>query len=952
MPALTQPAFTRGEIAPSARGRVDLAGYAAGLATCQNFITRVHGGVVNRPGTDMIFKFADPTKKGRLLPFVFSTTQSYIHVHTAGAMNVVKDAGLVLEANKTITATTDATPVVVTSAGHGYANGDRVYISGTAIVSLDGRFWTIANVAANTFELSGSVAPGSTTATGTVARVFKLVTPYTEAQLLNSPRVKYTQLNDVMTLTSQGVTPKNLSRTAHDAWTLTDTVYERGPFKTINVENVKGVAVSAVSGTAVTVESSHAIFAAGNVGQYLYIEQKDYGVPWEVGKAVAANDIRRSDGKYYQAQNAATTGSLRPSHSADIASDGAVNWLYIHDGYGYGLITGFADTNTVTVSVKSRFPDAVVKTDVVITGAADNGAGLVRITAVAHGFANNDWILVRDVTGTTEANGLWTISGVAANTFDLVGSAFVNAYSAGGLATKNGTYKWALGAWGGVEGFPAVVGYFQQRRVFATTPSQPLESWYSATNSFSNFGKSSPIIDNDAFNMTLAASKSDPINHLVDIGKLIAFTSASCSDVPPVAVGGGKWVIPNNDNDPTLTPTKRSARPQGSDYVLYVEAKGQTVQDIAYQYASNSYSGSDLSVLSKHLLEGHTIVASAYQHVPFQVFWLVRDDGVLIGMTYLREQQVWGWHKHNTTDGFFEDVASISEGNEDAVYFIVRRTINGQTERFVERLASRLFTDMKDAQFVDCALKYDGRNTGATTMKLTGGTDWVIGETFTITASAATFASTDVARASEVHFTADDGRIIRCLITAYTSPTVASVTANRTVPAELRDVARTDWGFAKKYFNSLGHLESETVSILADAHVHPQVVVTSGEITLQYAATVVLIGKPICADLETLRLNVAQGGNLLDNQKLAVAARIMVDESRGLFAGSTLADLYEFAQRENENYDDPVLPFTGIATVRVASTWENAGRIFIRQEDPLPLSILAIVPEFEIGGKL
>ncbi|MSR15351.1 MAG: hypothetical protein EXR86_12465 [Gammaproteobacteria bacterium] len=900
----------------------------------------------------MVFKFPDSSKKGKLLPFVFSSTQSYIHVHIAGAMNVVKDGGLVLESNKAITATTNASPVVVTSAAHGYSNGDRVFITGTGIGALDGRFWTVANIAANTFELSGSVAPGSTSATGTVARVFKLTTTYTEAQLLDAPRLKYTQLNDVMTLASQGVTLKNLSRTAHDAWTLADTAYEKGPFKPINVDNRKGVATTGVIGT-ITVQSTHAMFAAGNVGQLIYIEQKDYGVPWEVGKAVALTDRRRADGKYYEAQNAATTGTLRPTHSSDIASDGAVNWLYLHDGWGCGLITAFVDSNTVTVEVKSRFPDEVVKADKAITGAANNGAGLVRITSVVHGYADLNYVLVYDVGGTTEANGLWRISGVTANTFDLEGSVFANAYTAGGKASnQGGTYKWAFGAWGGIEGFPAVVSYFQQRRVAANTPGEPLESWYSGTNSFANFGKSSPIIDNDSFNMTLAASRSDPIIHLVDIGKLIAFTSASTSDVRPVTVGGGKWVIPNSDNDPTLTPTKRSARPQTSDYILYVEAKGQTIQDMAYKYESNSYSGVDLSVLSKHLLEGHTIVASAYQHVPFQIFWLVRDDGVLIGMTYLREQQIWGWHRHDTVNGFFEDVECISEGGEDAVYFIVRRTINGQTERVVERLASRLYSDIKDAQFVDCAVKYDGRNAGATTMTLSGGTTWDFGETFTLTATTAKFAATDVTLGNAVHFTANDGRIIRCLITVYTSPTVVSVTANRNVPLELRNVARTDWGFAKKYLDHLDYLEGETVSILADAHVHPQLAVLNGAITLQNAAVVVRAGLPITACLETLRLNVAPGGNLLENQKLAVAARILVEESRGIFAGSRLDDLYEFAQRSDENYDDPVTPLTGIAAIRVASSWEDSGRIFIKQTDPLPLSVLAIIPEFEVGGKV
>lgn len=948
MPATNQPTFSRGEITPSAFGRIDLAGYANGVKTARNFITHVHGGAVNRPGTDMVFEFQDSTKKGRQIPFAFSIAQSYVNIHIASSMNVVKDGGLVLEANKTIAATTNATPVVVTSTAHGYVNGDRVFIEGTAIPALDGRYWTVANQTANTFELSGSIAPGSTSATGAVARVFKLVTPYTETQL---PALKYTQLNDVMTLTTAGTRPKDLSRSDHAAWTLADMPFERGPFQDINAtkfgETAKGVAVTAVTGS-ITIESSHSIFTSANVGQLFYIEQKDVGTPWEVAKDVTAGEVRRADGKYYEALNTATTGTLRPTHEIDVASDGAVKWLYLHNGHGDVLLTGFTDANTMTGTVKHRLPSEVVKTDHAITGAANNGAGLTRVTSVAHGFANDDYILVYDVAGTVEANGLWRISAVAADTFDLVDSVFVNAYTAGGTATRNGTYKWALGAWGGDQGWPAVVSYFQQRKVLAATTRQPLKVWYSGTNSFDFFGKSVPLVDDDSFDMILASNQANPIRHLIDIGKLIVFTAASTSDVRPLTVGGGKWTIPDDDNNPTLTPTKRSARPQGADYVLYIEEKGQTVQDMAYQFATNSYSGSDLSVLSKHLLEGFTIVAAAYQHVPFQILWMVRSDGALLGMTYHREQQIWGWHRHDSKNGVFEDVSCISEGGEDRVYLTCRRAIDGQTKRFCERLSSRLFTDMRDAQFLDCASRYDGRNNTATTMTLTGGTNWTIGESFTLSASAAKFISLDVN--SEIHFTGADGRILRLLITGFSSPTVVTVTGNHTVPVELRSVAVAAWGHGRKTFTRLDYLEGQTVGILADAHVHPQLVVSDGQVTLQACAVVVIIGLPIESDFETLSLNIASAGGLLQNEKNVSAVRIMVKESRGIFAGSDADNLFEFAQRGEENYDDPVTPLTGIATIHISSKWDKAGRVFIRQTDPLPLSILSIIPEFEVGG--
>lgn len=964
MPSTIQPSFSAGEITPSAHGRVDLARYQSGLKTCRNFITRVHGGVVNRPGTQFVAKVRDRTKKSRLISFVAASSDSYALEFSDLAMAVIRDGGLVLETNKAITGVTNTSQVVIASASHGYSEGDRVYISGTDLAAIDGRFWLINAVTPNTFQLVGSLAPGGTASTGTVARVFTLTTPYSEAQLT---AIKYTQLNDVMTLAHGNIQTRDLSRFDHASWTLAAMPFENGPFQDVNVTKTKGVVASAVSGQ-VTIQSSHAIFSSVNVGQLFYLEQKDYGKPWEVTKVVAAGDIRRSEGKYYEAMNAGTTGTLRPSHEADTASDGTVTWLYKHNGWGVVLIDAVVDDNTMTGTVQSEIPIDLVKADKAITGAADNGSGLVRITSNAHGYANNDFVLVYDVLGTTEANGVWRISGVAANTFDLIGSAFVNAYISGGNATINGSYKWAFGAWGGDRGWPANVTYFQQRKTLAATPKEPLKSWYSATNSFPAHGKHSPIIDDDAFSMTLASNQADPIVHLVNLGKLVALTaSVASSDVRPSTVGGGKWVIPSDDNNPVLTPSKRSARAQEGDSVLYVSAKSHAVKDLAYEFASNAYDGKDLSVLSKHLLEHHTIVDAAYQHVPFQIYWLVRDDGVMLGMTYLKEHEVWGWHRHDTTQGFFERVCVIPEGGEDRLYCIVRREINGQTERYIERLASRQFSNIKDAFFVDSGLTYDGRNTSVMTMTLSGGSgtgygegefgeneygyeigSWPYAQDLTLTASGNHFKATD--DDTEIHFTLIDGRVLRLRIIEYVNFSVVKVRANRDVPSEFHDVAVTAWGHARKSFIGLGHLEAATVSILADGHEHPQRVVVDEAIELQYCAVVVTIGLPIEGDLETLNLNIAAAGSILDKEKLMFAVRLMVEETRGLQAGQDAEHLMEFAERRDENYDDPVTASTGLMSVRVPARWEPGGRVFLRQSSPLPASVLAVMPDLDLGG--
>src|SRR5207245_5783716 len=121
----------------------------------------------------------------------------------------------------------------------------------------------------------------------------------------------------------------------------------------------------------------------------------------------------------------------------------------------------------------------------------------------------------------------------------------------------------------------------------------------------------------------------------------------------------------------------------------------------------------------------HTGVDMAYQETPDSVIWIPREDGLLIGLTFVPslnpDQQVYAWHQH-TTDGSFEHVACVPEGTEDAAYFVVKRTVNGQTQRYIERMASRAVSDVRLGVFLDSALTFDGRNTGVVTMKATGAT--------------------------------------------------------------------------------------------------------------------------------------------------------------------------------------------------------------------------------------
>lgn len=807
MTSILQPSFTGGELSPSLHGRVDLARYLTSLKTCRNFIAQQYGGVINRAGTRFVGEVEDSTYFHRLVPFEFSTVQTYVLVFGHLTLQFVKEDGFI-----------ESSPGVIYEVATPYSSNDLRSLS--------------------------------------------------DLDLIN-----WTQSADVLTVVHPDFQPRQISRTGHAAWTVSNFPNVSGPFQEINVDTGTTVYASAATGS-VTLTASAALFDAAMIGTPFYIEQKDYGAPWEPGKAVVIGDIRRSDGKYYEALTAASTGSLRPTHEADDWSDGAVNWRFLHPGFGFGTIAAVASSTSATMTAVNRIPDGAV------------GSG-------------------------------------------------------------GATYKWAKSAWGGDQGYPSAVTYFQNRQVFGGTTAQPQRNWMSRIGNYTDFGSSQPLVADDAINFPIPGRQVNAVRHLLPLDQLAVLTS------------GSEWIVAAGQTD-VLAPDTISVQAQGyrgcsrippvivGNTALFIQDKGKTIRELAYDFASDGYTGQDLTQLASHLFANHKIVDWCYQQVPFQVVWCVRSDGALLGLTYLKDQQVVGWHRHDT-DGEFESVACISEGGEDVLYCIIKRTIDGSSKRYVERMNTRTFADPKDWFFVDSGLTYDGRNTGATTITITTATDWTYqqGE-FTLTASAALFAADDVG-AAEIHFKVGE-QVMRLAITGFTSSTIASATANRNLPESLQGVATAEWGMARKLFAGMDHLEGKTCSVLADGSVHPQSIVSSGSLALQYAAVVVHAGLPITADIETLSITAPSGETIIDKKKLITAVRMVVEDTRGIKVGKDADHLFEIKQRANENYDQATASATGILEQHISATWSKGGRVFIRQEDPLPATILSIIPDVSVGG--
>jgi len=253
--------FTGGEFSPRLDGRNDLSKYTSACKTLENFVIYPHGSAARRSGTQFVAEVKDSSAKTRLIPFEFSTTQTYMLEFGNHYIRFYKDNGAILESDVTISGATQADPVVITATGHGYSNDDEIEISGVVgMTELNGKRYRVANKTTNTFEITdidGNDIDGSGftayTSGGTANRVYEISTPYGTNDLFD---IKFAQSADVMYLCHPDHEVEKLSRTGHTSWTLADVEFTDGPYLDDNITTTTLNPSSHTVGTGVTVVAS------------------------------------------------------------------------------------------------------------------------------------------------------------------------------------------------------------------------------------------------------------------------------------------------------------------------------------------------------------------------------------------------------------------------------------------------------------------------------------------------------------------------------------------------------------------------------------------------------------------------------------------------------------------------------------------------------------------------
>lgn len=937
-----------------------------------------------------------------------------------------------------------ATYLLTEGAVSPFANGDWVFLQGiVGPTGLNSQAYVVHNATTSGFELFDVFGlPVDTTSLpayasgGTAARVYTLTTPWAEQDL---PWLKVAQSADVMTVccvnqdTGVEYLPRNLERHADDNWVITPVIPEPSivpPATTSGTSSGSGVvdyqyvvtAIAKSDGTESVASPIAEINAAidiastagtntvkwsavvGAAGYYVYKATPSYaGAPpvgAQFGFAGQAYGLSFNDSNIV-----ADFAQTPPTHENPIANGQILGINTTVPGTGYTEATGFVNTSTGSGAI--------------LTGVVVDGGVVAWLVQNSGGnYAQTDTVTVVG-------------DGAGAQAALVVGPASGN--------------------------YPGVVSYFQQRRVFGYSLNNPDTYNMSQPAAYGNFDTRSPPLASDAISGAPWGTEVNGIQFFVlTPAGLLTMTGLSAW----LLVGQGSFGV----NVQSFTPTSQVAIPQAFtgcsplvppvkiNYdVLYCERNSTYWYDLPYQLYALS-EPIDITQYAAHLFEGFTSVQRAWCEQPNKIVWVVRSDGILLSLTWLKAEQVLGWARHDTR-GDFVSCCKVTEPPTDALYLATQRSIGGNTSYIIERMDNRLWDQAENCWCVDCGFQtvlptpsatltadsafglgavtgyqalVGGQNYGsATTITVVDDNGQGPGTGATVTPVIVNGVITDLTfptigsgyvfpafvaedpsgqgsgfdanpvlnniatftASANVFHSSDVNSVLRmgggyATITAYLSPMQVRATIQNPITDIVPNSTATDptptpqlagnWSLSKPSLTvpGLNVYANAFVHGLADGNVFGPIQVSAeGVLTLDVPATLVTVGLRFQAQLQSVYLDVGEPTVQGQRKKIA-AATIRLENSRGVKVGqnqpdgSTQSPAVVEAVWKNlsllpdqgaqgqprRNYYSPFVPLYSVDNRQtLQGGFAKPGQICVQQDNPLPMQVLAIIPEV-LGG--
>lgn len=258
------------------------------------------------------------------------------------------------------------------------------------------------------------------------------------------------------------------------------------------------------------------------------------------------------------------------------------------------------------------------------------------------------------------------------------------------------------------EEYPSAVTFHSRRTFYGRTLSKPSTVYGSQTDDLFNHDKSRPLRATDSIELNLVGKGINAIRHLLSLGELLALT--------------GDGVLALKAGEGVLTPTSIESKVQGyrgvgdcrpatvDEVGFYTTARGQSIRTLGYSFERDGFKGNDLTVFSRHFFTSYKVLEMVWCEQPSCVMWCLRDDGQLLALTWMAEQEVWGWTLCYT-NGVVESICRVSEDGRDVLYASIRREVGGVDHRYIERMADpkwieETWEDQEEAIILDSAVTF------------------------------------------------------------------------------------------------------------------------------------------------------------------------------------------------------------------------------------------------------